>query len=131
MLCAEPCRWIAPRQRASALCAGGVAPRRCADAGVCWAPQVVSRQGDVPGIDFRTIAVSVLIYLGAPLAAAIITRYLLIAVAGARWFNQRFLPAFGPVALLALVYTARPAGLRLPWECWVPWVPGTVFGVKP
>ena len=77
-------------------------------------PQVVSHQNDVPGIDFKTIAISVLIYLGAPLVAAIITRYLLIAVAGERWFNRRFMPYFGPVALLALVYTARPAGLQLP-----------------
>ena len=63
----------------------------------------------MPRIDFRTIAVSVAIYLGAPLAAAVITRYGLIAAAGERWYNQRFLPAFGPVALLALIYTVRPA----------------------
>lgn len=71
--------------------------------------QVVSHQYDVPGIDFRTIAVSVLIYLGAPLVAAIATRYALIAIAGERWYNRRFLPAFGPVALLALIYTVRTA----------------------
>lgn len=75
--------------------------------GVLWAPQVVSHQDDVPGIDFRTIAVSVLIYLGAPLAAAVATRYALIALAGPRWFNTRFMPYFGPVALLALVYTVN------------------------
>ena len=73
---------------------------------------MVSRQENVPGIDFKTIAISVLIYLGAPLVAAIITRYLLIAVAGRRWFDKRFMPYFGPVALLALVYTARPGWLR-------------------
>ena len=71
--------------------------------------QVVSHQYDVPGIDFRTIAISVLIYLGAPLVAAIATRYALIAAAGERWYNRRFLPAFGPVALLALIYTVRTA----------------------
>ena len=76
--------------------------------GVLSGPQVVSHQDNVPGIDFRTIAISVLIYLGAPLVAAIITRYALIAVAGRRWFDKRFMPYFGPVALLALVYTARP-----------------------
>ena len=76
--------------------------------------QVVSHQYDVPGIDFRTIAISVLIYLGAPLVAAIVTRYVLIAVAGERWYSRRFLPAFGPVALLALIYTVRTASFALP-----------------
>ena len=75
--------------------------------GALGEPQVVSRQDNVPGIDFKTIAISVLIYLGAPLVAAIITRYALIAVAGRRWFDKRFMPYFGPVALLALVYTVR------------------------
>ena len=94
--------------------AGGAGLSQRADAGCALLLQVVSHQTNVPGIDFRTIAISVLIYLGAPLVAAIITRYALIALAGRRWFDKRFMPYFGPVALLALVYTVRPNPMSNP-----------------
>ena len=56
-------------------------------------------------IGFWEIARSVLIFLGAPLAAAIVTRYSVIALMGRRWLDRTFLPWFGPVALIALLYT--------------------------
>ncbi len=56
-------------------------------------------------IGFWTVAKSVLIFLGAPLVAGIITRYSIVALKGREWLDKKFMPWFGPVALLALIYT--------------------------
>lgn len=55
--------------------------------------------------DFWTVARSVLIFLGAPLVAGIITRYSLIYAFGEKWYNDKFLKWFGPMALISLIYT--------------------------
>lgn len=70
--------------------------------------QVVSRQyldGSGVTMNFWTVCRSVLIFLGAPLVAGIITRYGLIRLFGEKWYNTKFLPWFGPVALISLLYT--------------------------
>ena len=46
-----------------------------------------------------------LIYLGAPLLAGIITRYAMIAMTSREFFEKKFMAWFGPVALISLVYT--------------------------
>ncbi|MEJ7838307.1 MAG: ACR3 family arsenite efflux transporter [Thermomicrobiales bacterium] len=51
------------------------------------------------------IAVSVLIFLGIPLAAGIITRLTLIPKRGQDWYDNTFIPRIGPTALLGLLYT--------------------------
>lgn len=51
------------------------------------------------------IATSVLIFLGIPLAAGIITRYSLVKRRGTQWYDNTFLPKIGPTALLGLLYT--------------------------
>lgn len=56
-------------------------------------------------IGFWTVARSVLLFLGIPLVAGIITRYTLLATIGERRFEKQFMPYFGPVALLGLIYT--------------------------
>ncbi len=65
---------------------------------------MVSRGAGI-GLSFWPVAKSVLLFLGVPLVAGVITRYALIAAAGRRWFEQRFLPFFGPFALLGLLWT--------------------------
>jgi ACR3 family arsenite transporter len=68
--------------------------------------KVVSQQsGANLNFGFWQVARSVLIFLGAPLVAGIVTRYGLIALKGRDWLDKKFLPWFGPLALLALVYT--------------------------
>lgn len=44
-------------------------------------------------------------YLGIPLAAGIVTRYTVWFLASKQFLEQRFIPMFGPVALLGLLYT--------------------------
>lgn len=50
-------------------------------------------------------AISVLIYLGIPLLAGVITRFSVIATFGSQNFHERFLPFFGPLSLIGLLYT--------------------------
>lgn len=56
-------------------------------------------------VSFWDIAKSVLIFLGIPLVAAIITRYTLLWLVGPERYESRFLRYIGPVALIALLYT--------------------------
>lgn len=48
---------------------------------------------------------SVLIFLGVPLLAGYLTRRTLVARRGESWYNDVFMPKFGPTALLGLLYT--------------------------
>ncbi len=54
---------------------------------------------------FWPIAKSVLLFLGVPLVAGILLRGALLAVKSKAWFEKSFMPYFGPVALLGLLYT--------------------------
>ncbi len=57
---------------------------------------------DVP---FDVLLYSVLIFVVIPLAAGSISRTLLIRRKGEEWFTRRFLPAFHPVTVIALLAT--------------------------
>ena len=56
-------------------------------------------------VSMGQIARSVGLFLGVPLVAGYLTRRLLTARRGTAWYEERFLPRFGPTALLALLYT--------------------------
>lgn len=56
-------------------------------------------------ISIVEIAKSVGIYLGVPFAAGLISRYVLIAVKGETWYQQKFIPLISPVTLIALLFT--------------------------
>jgi arsenite transporter len=62
---------------------------------------------DQSGIDVSMweIAKSVLIFLGIPLAAGFLTRRLGERARGRAWYEERFLPRIGPVALYGLLFT--------------------------
>ena len=51
------------------------------------------------------IAVSVLVFLGIPLLAGFLTRTIGERTKGTEWYEQRFLPRIGPVALYGLLFT--------------------------
>lgn len=51
------------------------------------------------------IARSVLLFLGVPLLAGYVTRRGLVSLRGVRWYDDVFMPKFGPTALLGLLYT--------------------------
>jgi ACR3 family arsenite transporter len=56
-------------------------------------------------VSMGDIAKSVLLFLGLPLLAGYLTRRLLVRRRGAPWYEQVFLPRFGPTALVGLLYT--------------------------
>ena len=65
---------------------------------------VISRQKDFE-LEYSQTAIAVVIYLGIPLLAGIITRFAMIALLGNHRFQTKFLPYFGPLTLIGLLYT--------------------------
>ncbi|MDR1999742.1 MAG: ACR3 family arsenite efflux transporter [Frankiaceae bacterium] len=57
------------------------------------------------GFSVGAIVVSVLVFLGIPLVAGFLTRTVGERAKGAAWYEQRFLPKIGPVALYGLLFT--------------------------
>ena len=56
-------------------------------------------------ITISEIAKSVGIYLGIPFAMGLVSRYVLIAVKGEEWFQNKFIPLISPITLIALLFT--------------------------
>ena len=56
-------------------------------------------------VPWQTIVLSVLIYVGLPLAAGIYSRYWILKHKGQAWFERRFLQYLSPVAIAALLLT--------------------------
>ena len=56
-------------------------------------------------VSMSQIATSVAIFLGVPLVAGYFTRTVLVKAKGGAWYDNVFMPKFGPTALLGLLYT--------------------------
>jgi len=61
--------------------------------------------GKTVHVSILEVAHSVLIYLGIPFVAGIVTRFSIIRVKGREWLNKTFIPKISPLALIALLYT--------------------------
>jgi ACR3 family arsenite transporter len=68
-------------------------------------PGWLGQAGATLDISMRAIATSVAIFLGIPLIGGYLTRRWLVGKRGAAWYESRFLPRIGPLALLGLLYT--------------------------
>ncbi len=56
-------------------------------------------------VPWETIVLSVLIYVGLPLLAGVLSRYWILHNKGRRWFEEKFLHYLSPVAIAALLLT--------------------------
>ncbi|KAG0694874.1 sodium bile acid symporter family-domain-containing protein [Suillus ampliporus] len=54
---------------------------------------------------YGEVAISVLIYLGIPLLAGVVTRFAVIRLKSREFFDKTFAPRFSPLALVGLLYT--------------------------
>jgi len=97
-------------------------------------PPLFGLQATALEIGIVEIFKSVLLYLGGPFVAGILSRVILIRLKGQDWFDHVFIPRISPITLIALLFTIAvmftfkgESMLKLPGDVFLIAVPLTIY----
>jgi len=97
-------------------------------------PPLFGLQATALEIGIVDIFKSVLLYLGGPFVAGILSRVILIRLKGQDWFDHVFIPRISPITLIALLFTIAvmftfkgESMLKLPGDVFLIAVPLTIY----